>query len=82
MGWISGIVVYVLIWWTALFAVLPFGLTRQQDGKPENPKLKQKIIITSLLSALIWVVVYVLIKIDIIDFHSYAKAMMDKDNLS
>ena len=27
MGWVTGIVVYVLIWWVALFAVLPLWVT-------------------------------------------------------
>lgn len=26
MGWFTGCVLYLLIWWTVLFAVLPLGV--------------------------------------------------------
>ena len=26
MTWVSGIAIYVIIWWTVIFAVLPFGV--------------------------------------------------------
>ena len=26
MGWVSGIVVFVIVWWIVVFAVLPFGI--------------------------------------------------------
>ena len=25
MNWVSGVVLYIIIWWTELFAVLPIG---------------------------------------------------------
>ena len=31
MGWVSGLVVFFLIWWLTLFAVLPIG-TRPNPG--------------------------------------------------
>ena len=45
MNWFTGVVLYVLIWWTALFAVLPFGTRPVADpdgatgwrGAPERP---------------------------------------------
>ncbi len=27
MGWVTGIIVYVLVWWITLFAVLPLWVT-------------------------------------------------------
>lgn len=79
MGWVSGIVVYLLVWWTMLFAVLPFGLSRGEDGKPENPKLGQKALITSIVSAVVWIIIYVLIKADIISFREIATRMIEGD---
>ncbi len=34
MDWFTGIVLYVLIWWTTLFAVLPFGTKPVADADP------------------------------------------------
>ena len=31
MGWILGLAFYFIIWWTLLFAILPFGVRSQQE---------------------------------------------------
>ncbi len=62
MGWFTGIVLYVLIWWITLFAVLPFGTKPVADadptsgwrGTPSEVHLPRKLIATTLLAALIW----------------------------
>jgi predicted secreted protein len=63
MGWFTGTVLYVLIWWTVLFAVLPFGTKPVVDasetpggwrGAPSRPRLLMKIGVTTLVSAVIW----------------------------
>ncbi|HAT36623.1 MAG TPA: DUF1467 domain-containing protein, partial [Rhodospirillaceae bacterium] len=33
MGWTSGVVVYVIIWWMVFFSVLPFGNRPEVDPK-------------------------------------------------
>ncbi|NKC31363.1 DUF1467 family protein [Falsiroseomonas selenitidurans] len=66
MGWFAGAVVYLLIWWTALFIVLPIG-TRPVDaavedggwrGAPEKPLLGRKLIGTTVLAAILWLGVW------------------------
>jgi predicted secreted protein len=79
MGWVSGIVVYILTWWTVLFAVLPWGLKRDEMGRPENFNIWKKIIATSLVSVVIWVIIYGLIEADIISFRLMADAMVQED---
>ena len=32
MGWLTGIVVYILVWWVTLFAVLPLWVTPSEPG--------------------------------------------------
>lgn len=32
MSWVSGVAVFFIIWWTVLFAALPFGLKTQDDN--------------------------------------------------
>ena len=68
MGWISGIFVYFLIWWVVLFAVLPWGVQVPDNPEPGHapsapvhPRLGIKAIVTTLVSAVIWVVVWYVI---------------------
>ncbi|HUB15035.1 MAG TPA: DUF1467 family protein [Acetobacteraceae bacterium] len=76
MGWFTGLVVYLLIWWTVLFAVLPIGVhsTTNPDphtgwrGAPENPRMLTKIVITSVVAAILWVGVDLLISSDYMSF--------------
>jgi predicted secreted protein len=79
MGWFTGIVVYSLIWWTVLFAVLPFGTRPDPQGDqaaggwrgaPERPMLLRKLLATTLLSAAIWVGLYGVVESDWISFRS------------
>jgi predicted secreted protein len=86
MDWFTGIVAYILIWWTALFAVLPWGnrlsqhpVPGQPHSAPDVPRLKQKFIITTILSAVIWLCIFLLVRADIIDFRMLAGNMMMED---
>lgn len=65
-------VIYITIWWTVLFGVLPIGVVSHAEagidkgdggdpGAPVDPKLKRKFITTSWISALVWLVVFVMI---------------------
>jgi len=62
MGWFTATVLYVLIWWTVLFAVLPLGTTPVAApdpatgwrGAPAKPRLGRKLLITTLVSAIVW----------------------------
>ncbi|QQS12782.1 MAG: DUF1467 family protein [Rhodospirillales bacterium] len=67
MSWATGILVFVVIWWTVVFAVLPIGVRRVDSatkgierGAPERPELARKALITTAISAALWVVWYVL----------------------
>jgi predicted secreted protein len=77
MDWFTGSVVYVLIWWTALFAVLPIGTRPAEDpdpeaggwrGAPARPLLVRKLIGTTVLAGLLWLGAYALIESDLISF--------------
>ena len=64
MDIITAIIVFLLIWWTLLFAVLPFGNAPDENvqvgnatSAPANPRLKRKFIITTILSFVVWLVV-------------------------
>ncbi len=88
MGWISGIVVYLMIWWTVLFTVLPFGHKNEDEtqvgnthGVPAFPRLGKKAVITTIISCLLWLVVYGLIASNVISFHDMAAQMAEQDKL-
>ncbi len=63
MNWLTAIVVYLLIWWVVLFAVLPFGVEHEESpgaghdpGAPKRPRLVAKALATTVISAVIWLV--------------------------
>ncbi len=77
MGIVSGIVVYILLWWLIFFALLPLGVRHEtttqrghDPGAPVNPYLWQKVIATTLVAACFWGVVYGLIASDLIRFRT------------
>lgn len=86
MNWFTGTVLYILIWWVVLFAVLPFG-SRGSDmpdpvtgwrGAPARPYLGRKVIATTLLAAVVWGGAYALIQSPWISFrHGYFAAPPD-----
>lgn len=86
MDWFTGIIAYLLIWWTTLFAVLPWGNRMSQSpvpgqtySAPDTPRLKQKFMITTAVSSVLWLILYGLVSADIIDFRQIAGGMMVED---
>jgi len=80
MDWFSGVVVFFIVWWTAVFVVFPWGLERDERGMPTNLRLGRKFLITTALTAVIWVVIYILVEIQLIDFHSMAARLMQENS--
>ena len=75
MSWATGLMVYIVIWWTVLFAVLPLGVRRvdkpgrgEDRGAPERPEILRKVIITSAVAAVVWLGFFVLHQLDIFSF--------------
>jgi len=75
MGWIAGVFVYALIWFIVLFTVLPWGVKVPDNPEPGhapsapiNPHIGVKLLATSLVSAVIWVVVWYVIESGWISF--------------
>ena len=86
MGWFTAVVLYALIWWTVLFAVLPFGtkpvVDAQEDsggwrGVPERPLLLRKVIATTLVAAVVWAGGIALIRSPLLSFREMAARMSD-----
>ncbi|MFL6799297.1 MAG: DUF1467 family protein [Xanthobacteraceae bacterium] len=70
MSLATAIAIYFIIWWIVLFAVLPFGVHSQQEsggvspgtdpGAPAIPKLRQKLLWTTIVAAIVFAVWHVL----------------------
>ena len=58
----TAIAIYFLIWWVVLFAVLPWGVRAQGEegapgtdpGAPTVPRLRAKLIWTTLVATAVW----------------------------
>ena len=82
MDWLSGIFVYLIVWWTALFMVLPLWVKRNEGsdpGAPQNPYIWRKILTTTILAAVIWIIIDVLIVMEVISFYAIADTMFSHD---
>jgi predicted secreted protein len=69
MGWLSGILVYLVVWWLVIFMVLPWGVKPPDNPEPghatsapDRPMLWRKVAITSVITAVVWVIIYVAIE--------------------
>jgi len=66
----TAIAIYFIIWWVVLFAVLPWGVRSQQEsgtvepgtdpGAPTIPKLKSKLVWTTIVAAVVFAIWHVL----------------------
>ncbi|EWY42130.1 hypothetical protein N825_19705 [Skermanella stibiiresistens SB22] len=77
MGWISGIAVYFVVWWTVLFAVLPWGSHAPEraepgmaDGAPAKPRIGLKFAVTTAVSAVIWLLIHLTVTSGLISFRT------------
>ena len=78
MGLTTAALIYLLVWWVVLFAVLPFGVTRDtapgrghDPGAPQTPHMGRKIAAVSLLSLLIVGGIEILVRLDVIRWYDW-----------
>jgi predicted secreted protein len=65
----TSVAIFFLIWWLVLFAVLPWGVRRQDEdgeiapgtdpGAPAIPDLRRKLLWTTLVSLVVYAVCYI-----------------------
>lgn len=80
MSLITGVALYFIIWWTVLFAVLPWGARPPQDPEqgmadsaPANPRLVAKFVATSLVSAVIFGLIWLVVQYGGISFREMVR---------
>ena len=82
MGITGSIIVYVLIWWIIFFSVLPVGIQSNNEkfkekiegidpGAPKNPRIGKKFLITTILTSIIFLIIYYLVKFDFLNLREY-----------
>lgn len=80
----TALAIFFLIWWVVLFAVLPWGVRRQDDagseivpgtdpGAPAVPHLIRKLVWTTLVSLLIFAACYVVYVERLVTFERLTK---------
>lgn len=82
MDWFSMLVVYLLVWWVTLFMVLPTGIRGQAEegqivkgtepGAPVDSQMKRKIILTTIISTILWAIICAIIILDLVDLQMFA----------
>ncbi len=84
MGITGSIIVYVMIWWIIFFSLLPVGIKSNKEvfhekiegidpGAPKNPKIAKKFLITTIITSIIFVVIYYLVKLDLLNLREFLK---------
>ena len=82
MGWVSGIAVFVMVWWVVLFAVLPWGIRLETEpekghayGAPKRTRLALKLVVTTAISIVVWLAIFLVIEAELISFRDWAADM-------
>ena len=84
MGITGSIIVYVMIWWIIFFSVLPVGIKSNKEafkesiegsdpGAPKNPKMAKKFLITTIITSILFIVIYYLATNDFLNLRDLLK---------
>ncbi|MGZ6013866.1 MAG: DUF1467 family protein [Caulobacteraceae bacterium] len=76
-GPVTLIAIYLTIWWTVLFAILPIGVQSRADaglpndgsdpGAPVDPKLKRKFLTTTWVSAIVFAILWLVVTFHLVE---------------
>ena len=75
----GALIIYVLIWWIIFFSLLPIDVDRKHKemvegadkGSPENPKIIKKIIYTTIITSIIFIGIFMLVKYDYLNLRRF-----------
>ena len=82
MGITGSIIIYVMIWWIVFFSVLPIGIQSNNEifkdtiegsdpGAPKNPKIAKKFLITTIITSILFIVIYYLVNIGFLNLRNF-----------
>ena len=75
----GSLIIFVLIWWIIFFSLLPIDVDRKHKemvegadkGSPENPKIIKKIIYTTIITLIIFIGIFMLVKYDYLNLRRF-----------
>ena len=75
----GSLIIFVLIWWIIFFSLLPIDVDRKHKemvegvdkGSPENPKIIKKIIYTTIITSIIFIGIFMLVKYDYLNLRRF-----------
>ena len=78
MSLTGSLIIYVLIWWIVFFALLPIDVNREKKqniigidaGAPENPKIIKKFIYSTLITSIIFIIIFLLVKYEYLNIRN------------
>ena len=67
-----------MIWWIVFFALLPIDVNREKKekikgidpGAPENPKIIKKFAYSTLITSIIFIIIFMLVKYDYLNIRN------------
>jgi predicted secreted protein len=86
MDILTAIFVFILVWWVVIFTVLPWGNKAFDNPEighaasaPANPRIKQKLLVTTLISVVLTVLLVVVTRYFDISFYEVVKQWSIKE---
>ena len=75
----GSLVVFVCLWWIVFFAMLPIDVNREKKdniegvdpGAPENPKILKKIVLSTAITSIIFIIIYLLVKYEYLNLRNF-----------
>jgi predicted secreted protein len=77
MDLVSGVVVFILLWWWVFLMALPFGVKAPDEiepghasSAPERPRIRLKMLIATVIASGLFIIVYWIIESGFISMSS------------
>ena len=82
MGVTGSIIIYVMIWWIVFFSILPVGIQSNKKifkenlqgndpGAPNNPKIGKKFLITTIITSIIFIMIYYAVNLGVLNLRNF-----------
>ena len=82
MGITGSIIIYVMIWWVVFFSILPIGIQPNKEifknssegfdpGAPKNPNIAKKFLITTIITSIVFIMIYYLVNNDLLNLRNF-----------
>ena len=71
-------IIYIIIWWIVFFAILPIDVERHKSikidgedpGSPENPKMLKKFIYCTVITTVLFTLIYLLMQFEYLNLRN------------